>query len=72
MIHVCEPETGRNLSDEEEGRSDEDLINCQVGRNGLSIFQVGNGKRSVEGLVYCQGSSVESSDFQVDNEMGSS
>jgi hypothetical protein len=32
LIHICEPETGRNLSDEEEKRSDEDLINCQVGK----------------------------------------
>jgi hypothetical protein len=62
---------GRHLSDEEEVRSDEDLINCQVGRNGLSSCQVGNGKRSVEGLVYCQRSSAESSNFQVGNEMGS-
>jgi hypothetical protein len=46
MIHICEPEIGRHLSDEEEVRSDEDLINCQVGRNGLSSCQVGNGKRS--------------------------
>jgi hypothetical protein len=48
LIHICEPEIGRHLSDEEEVRSDKDLINCQVGRNGLSSCQVGNGKRSVE------------------------
>jgi hypothetical protein len=36
QIHICEPEIGRHLSDEEEVRSDEDLINYQVGRNGLS------------------------------------
>jgi hypothetical protein len=71
LIHICEPEIGRHLSDEEEVRSDEDLINCQVGRNGLSSCQVGNRKRSVEGLIYCQRSSVESSNFQVGNEMGS-
>jgi hypothetical protein len=47
-----------------------DLINCQVGRSGLSSGQVGNGKRSVEGVAYCQGSSAESSDCQVGNEMG--
>jgi hypothetical protein len=28
MVHICEPETGRNLSDEEE-RSVTDLMNCQ-------------------------------------------
>jgi hypothetical protein len=33
VIHICEPESGRNLSKEEERTSDEDLINCQVGRN---------------------------------------
>jgi hypothetical protein len=71
LIHICEPETGRNLSDEEEKRSDEDLINCQVGRNGLSSCQVGNGKRPGGGLIYCQGSSAKSSDCQVGNEMGS-
>jgi hypothetical protein len=27
QIHICEPEIGRHLSDEEEVRSDEDLIN---------------------------------------------
>jgi hypothetical protein len=32
---------------------------------------VGNGNRSAEGLAYFQGSSGESSDFQVGNEMGS-
>jgi hypothetical protein len=31
---------------------------------------VGNGKRSVEGLVYFYGRSFESSYFQVGNEMG--
>ena len=71
LIHICEPETGRNLSDEEEKRSVEDLINCQEGRNGLSSCQVGNRKRSVEGLIYCQRSSAESSNCQVGNEMGS-
>jgi hypothetical protein len=34
-IHIYEPETGRNLNDEEEKRSDEDPINCQVGGNGI-------------------------------------
>jgi hypothetical protein len=42
-----------------------------VGKNGLSSFQVGNGKRPDGGRVYCQGSSAESSDFQVGNKMGS-
>jgi hypothetical protein len=53
MVHACEPEAGRNLSDDEEERSSRDLIDCQVGRDGLSNCQVGNRKRSSEGLVYC-------------------
>jgi hypothetical protein len=48
-----------------------DLVNYQVGRSELSSCQVGNGKRSTEGLAYCQGISAESSDCQVGNEMGS-
>jgi hypothetical protein len=51
MVHVCEPEAGINLSDEEK-RSSRDLIECQVGRYGLSNSQVGNRKRSSEGLLY--------------------
>jgi hypothetical protein len=61
VVYICEQEIGRHLSDEEEVRSDEDLINCQVG----------NGRISVEGLIYCQGSSAESSNCQVGNEMRS-
>jgi hypothetical protein len=45
LIHICELEIGKNLSDEEEKRSDEDLINYQVDKNGISSCQVGNGKR---------------------------
>jgi hypothetical protein len=71
LIHICEPEIGRNLNDEEEKRSDEDLKNFQVGRNGLSSCQVGNGKRPGGGLEYCQGRSAKSSDYQVGKEMGS-
>jgi len=53
LIHICEPKVGRNINYEEEKRSDEDLVNYHVGRNGLSSCQVGNGKRLVEGLAYC-------------------
>jgi hypothetical protein len=52
MVHDCEPEVGKNLSDDEEERSSRDLLDCQVGRDGLSNFQGGNRKRSNEGLVY--------------------
>jgi hypothetical protein len=44
-------------------RDQGDLINCQVGRDGLSSCQVGNGKRSVEDLIYYQRDSTESSYF---------
>jgi hypothetical protein len=71
MVYICEPEVGRTLSDEEE-RSSKDLINCQVGRDGLSSCQVGNGERSVEDLIYFQRGSDESSDFQVGHQMRSS
>jgi len=35
MAHICEPETGRNLSDEEEVRLIKNLINYQGGRSEL-------------------------------------
>jgi hypothetical protein len=38
MVYICEPEIGRHLSDEEEVRSTEDLINCQEGRDEFSNF----------------------------------
>jgi hypothetical protein len=42
-----------------------------VGRDGISNFQVGNRKRSSEGLIYYQEGGVESSNFQEGTEMGS-
>jgi hypothetical protein len=42
-----------------------------VGRDGLSNFQVGNKKRSSEGLVCCQEGGAEILDCQVGNEVGS-
>jgi hypothetical protein len=71
MVHAYEPEAGRNLSDDEEERSSKDLIDCQVGRDGLSNFQVGNRKRSSEGIVYCQEGGAENSNCQEDIEMRS-
>jgi hypothetical protein len=38
MVYICEPEVGRNLSDEEE-RSVEDLIDFQEGRDEGSDFR---------------------------------
>jgi hypothetical protein len=70
VIHICEPEVGESLSDEE-GRSITRLINCQEGINEFSNFQVGNDMRSSEDLLVCQEDSNENSYFQVGNEMGS-
>jgi hypothetical protein len=69
VVHICEPEIGRNLSDEEEVRSDEDLINCQERRDGFSYCQVGNEMRSLEDLIDCQEDSSGNSYFQVGNDM---
>jgi hypothetical protein len=63
QIHICESEIGRHLSDEEDVRLDEDIINFNVGRNGLSSYQVGNRKILVECLIYCQRRSAEISYF---------
>jgi hypothetical protein len=67
VIHICEPEIGRNLSDDEENRSVKDLINCQGGRSELSSCQVGNGRRLVDDLIDCQEGSDGSSSCQVGN-----
>jgi hypothetical protein len=37
MVHMCEPEAGRNLSDDEEERSSSDFIDCQVGNRKFPI-----------------------------------
>jgi hypothetical protein len=71
MVHICEPETGKSLSDDEEKRSEKGLRNCQVSSEELSGFLEGNEKRSMVDLKDCQVGSEESSDFQVGNEMGS-
>jgi hypothetical protein len=76
MVHIREPEIGRNLSDDEEKRSKKGLISCQVengersmdlidyqeSRSRLSSCQVGKGSDMtlVEGLM----SSEVSSDQQ--------
>jgi hypothetical protein len=55
MVHVCESETGRNLSDvKDELRSLDDLKDCQEGKDEFSNCQLGNGMRSLEDLIDCQ------------------
>jgi hypothetical protein len=71
VVHVCEPEAGRNLSDEDELRSLEDLRDCQEGRTEISNCQVGNEMRSLWGLIDCQEDSRGISYCQVGNEMRS-
>jgi hypothetical protein len=45
VVHTCELETGRNLSDDkDEMRSLEDLIECQVGSRKFPISQAGREK----------------------------
>jgi hypothetical protein len=50
MVCICEPKVGEDLS-KEEGRSVEDLMNCQVGRRESSDCQVGNEGRSIDDLM---------------------
>jgi hypothetical protein len=45
VVHVCEQEAGRNLSDDEEKRSLEDLRDYQVGSEEFPIFHVGREKK---------------------------
>jgi hypothetical protein len=72
MVQVCEPETGRGLSDEEnELGSAEDLKNCQEGREEILVFQVGNEMRSLRDLMDCQEDSQGILHFQLGNEMRS-
>jgi hypothetical protein len=71
MVYAYELEARRNLSDDGEERSSSDLIDFQVGKDGISNCQVGNRKRSSEGLVYCQEGSAENSNCQEGTEVGS-
>jgi hypothetical protein len=68
MVQVCEPETGRNLS---ELGSVEDLKSCQEGREEIPNCQVGNKLRSLRDLTNCQEGSQGISHCQLGNEMRS-
>jgi hypothetical protein len=65
VVHICEPEAGRNLSDDEEKRSGKGLRNCQVSSEELSDCQVGNEMGSLEDLIDCQEGRAEIPIFQV-------
>jgi hypothetical protein len=71
MVHISEPEARRNLSDDEEKRSLEDLMNCQEGSEESSDHHMGIEMGSLDDLRDCQVSSEELSSCQVGNEMGS-
>ena len=71
LVHVCELEAGRNLSDDEEERSLEDLMNCQGGSEESSICKEGNGMGSLDDLKDCQEGRTKNSGCQEGNEMRS-
>jgi hypothetical protein len=53
VVHICEPEAGRSLSDDEEKRSEKGLRNFQVSSEESSDCQVGNEMGSLEDLIDC-------------------
>jgi hypothetical protein len=65
MVHICEPETGKSLNDDEKKRSEKGLINCQVSIEELSGFLEGNEMRSLDDIIDCQEGREEIPDFQV-------
>jgi hypothetical protein len=67
MVHICEPKTGKNLRDDEQNRSLEDLMNCQKGRNETSDCQMGNGMVLLDDLRGCKVTSEEFSICQEGN-----
>jgi hypothetical protein len=68
MVQVCEPKTGRNLS---EMGLVEDLKNYQEGREEIPDCQVGNELRSLRDLRDCQEDSQGISHCQLGNELRS-
>jgi hypothetical protein len=71
MVQVCEPETGKFIEEENELGSTEDLKNYQEGREEIPDCQVGNGLRSLWGLMDCQEDSQGISHCQLGNDMRS-
>jgi hypothetical protein len=67
-VQICEPETGRNLSDaEDEMGSAEDLKDCQEGSPEIPNCQEGKELRSLQGLINCHEDSQGISHCQVGN-----
>jgi hypothetical protein len=72
MVQVCEPETGRNISDAEDKMgSVENLIGCQEGSPEIPNCQEGKELRLLWNLTDCQEDSQGISHCQEDNEMRS-
>jgi hypothetical protein len=61
MVCICETNIVRNLNDEEE-RLVEDLIDYE-GKYEHSYFTLGNNKRSVVDLAYCEEGTTKISSF---------
>jgi hypothetical protein len=61
MVHICEPEIGDILGEENDQRSLRDLIDCQEGSGRFPNCQMGKGTemRSAEDLMDCQEDSEE-------------
>jgi hypothetical protein len=52
MVHICDPKSRRDLSDDEEKMRSVDLMNCQVSNEEeSSYFHVGNEMGSLEDLI---------------------
>jgi hypothetical protein len=64
IAYICGPEIGRNISDEEETRSIEDIIDCKESISEILGCQVGNGMILVD-LVDFHVGRKEIPDFQV-------
>ena len=67
VVHICEPETGKSPSDNEDKRLVDDLKDCQKGNNELSDCQVGNDMRLIEDFTNYQEGRNGLSSCQVGN-----
>jgi hypothetical protein len=67
MVQICEPETGRSLSSEDELGSAEDLKDYKEGNPEIPNCQVGKGLRSLRDLTNCHEDSQGISHCQVGN-----
>jgi hypothetical protein len=65
VVHICEPEIGRNLGDEEEMRSARDTMNCQESGDEFLYFHLGDEMGSSRDLIDCQEGKNEIPNFQV-------